>query len=261
MTTTQEETISNDLLYGVGVSNRKLYDAIRDKHRNRTASGTRDYLVKGSWRNLIDVYWQATSEQIDKGEAFYENARDESKLLGNELGLKGYKAITVGAGIISVLSPRMDWDLNLASAKVFIAEGHTNRQTNTNNRKAKLIQMGTDPMDVMGRDSHKTKAFYQAICSPLGNNEVWDLQGYGDKHTTLAVIDRHAGGAYIGKPLQEYQRNQITHWRVNKRISNAYFRGAKELLMPVNVFQAVVWNVFRDEFYMKQPYRMQRKRK
>ena len=260
MTTIQEEIISNDLLEPMKFD-RKLYHSIRDKKRNRTASGTRDYLVKGSYKNLMDVYWQATPEQIDKGEAFYENARDESKLLGNELGLKGHKAITVGAGIISVLSPRMDWDLNLASAKVFIAEGYTNRQTNTNNRKAKLIQMGTDPMEVMGRDSHKTKAFYQAICSPLGNNEVWDLQGYGDKHTTLAVIDRHAGGAYIGKPLQEYQRNQITHWRVNKRISNAYFRGAKELLMPVNVFQAVVWNVFRDENYGKRPYAIRRKRK
>ena len=183
MTTIQEEIISNDLLEPMKFD-RKLYHSIRDKKRNRTASGTRDYLVKGSYKNLMDVYWQATPEQIDKGEAFYENARDESKLLGNELGLKGHKAITVGAGIISVLSPRMDWDLNLASAKVFIAEGYTNRQTNTNNKKAELIQMGTDPMDVMGRDSHKTKAFYQAICSPLGNNEVCDLQGYGDKHTT-----------------------------------------------------------------------------
>ena len=116
-------------------------------------------------------------------------------------------------------------------------------------------------MDAMGRDSHKTKAFYQAIVSPLGNNEVWGLTGYGDKHIYLAVVDRHAGGAYLGKPLKEFQREQITHWRVNKRISNAYFKASKHLNIPVNIFQSIVWNVFRDANYNKKPYRIQRKRK
>ena len=230
--------------------------------RNRSKTGERQYLVQGSFRNLLNVYDDATNEQRLKGEVFYEDARDFAKELGNELGYSNsYKGLLIGAGILSVLSPRMDWDINKQAAKEFVSNRFTNRQTGQNNEKAMEIIKGKDPMDVMGRDSHKTKAFYQAIVSPLGNNEVWGLKGYGERHTHLAVIDRHAGGAYHGKPLQEYQRNQISHWRINRRISNAYFKAAKHVDIPVNIFQSIVWNVFRDENYNKKPYRIRRKRK
>ena len=229
--------------------------------RNRSKSGEKQYLVQGSWRNLLNVYWDATNEQRLKGEVFYEDARDFAKELGNDLGYaNSYKGLLIGGGILSVLSPRMDWDVNKLAAKEFVANRFTNRQTGPNNEKALLIVNGKDPMDAMGRESHKTKAFYQAIVNPLGNNEVWGLTGYGDKHTHLAVIDRHAGGAYHGKPLKEYQRAQISHWRINRRISNAYFKAAKHVNTPVNIFQSIVWNVFRDEFYKQRPYPIRRKR-
>ena len=213
--------------------------------RNRSKSGEKQYLVQGSWRNLLNVFWEADNEQRIKGEVFYEDARDFAKELGNDLGYaNSYKGLLIGAGILSVLSPRMDWDINKLAAKEFISNRFTNRQTGANNEKALLIAKGNDPMDVMGRESHKTKAFYQAIVSPLGNNEVWGLTGYGDKHTHLAVIDRHAGGAYNGKPLRYYQRAKISHWRINRRISNAYFKAAKHLNIPVNILESIVWNVF-----------------
>ena len=229
--------------------------------RNRTRSGEQSRIVQGSWRNLIKYYEMALPQQIIHGEAFYEDARDYAKEIGILAGYKYSHAVSIGAGIISVLSPRMDWDRNKEIAKQFILTGETKYQTQLNQTKAKDILSGKDPMDVMGRESHKTKAFYQAIVNPLGNNEVWGLTGYGDSHTYLAGIDRHAGGAYLGKPLKEFQREQITHWRVNKRISNAYFKAAKHVNIPVNIFQSIVWNVFRDEFYGKRPYAIRRKRK
>jgi len=179
--------------------------------RNRTRSGEQSRIVQGSWRNLIKYYDMALPQQIIHGEAFYEDARDVSKELGILAGYKYSHAVSIGAGIISVLSPRMDWDRNKEIAKQFILTGETKYQTQQNQIKAKEILSGKDPMDVMGRESHKTKAFYQAILNPNGNNEVWNLQGYAQKKTNLAVIDRHAGGAYTGKQLQEYQRIQLTH--------------------------------------------------
>ena len=260
MTIPQKQTILKGLtkVKGWKVKGISNYKA----SRNRTKRGERQYIVKGSWRNLLNVFWDADNEQRVKGELFYEEARDYAKELGNDLGYSNsYKGLLIGAGIVSVLSPRMDWDVNKLAAKDFVLNRFTNRQTGSNNDKALLIAKGNDTMDVMGRESHKTKAFYQAIVNPLGNNEVWGLTGYGDSHTHLAVIDRHAGGAYLGKPLKEFQREQITHWRVNKRISNAYFKAAKHVNIPVNIFQSIVWNVFRDEFYGKRPYAIRRKRK
>ena len=260
MTIPQKQTILKGLskVKGWKVTGISNYKATR----NRSKKGERQYIVKGSWRNLLNVYDDATNEQRLKGEVFYEEARDYAKELGNDLGYSNsYKGLLIGAGILSVLSPRMDWDVNKLAAKDFVLNRFTNRQTGSNNDKALLIAKGNDPMDVMGRESHKTKAFYQAIVNPLGNNEVWGLTGYGDSHTYLAVIDRHAGGAYLGKPLKEFQREQITHWRVNKRISNAYFKASKHVNIPVNIFQSIVWNVFRDEFYGKRPYAIRRKRK
>ena len=260
MTTSQKQTILKGLSKAKGwkVKGIGKYKATR----NRTKSGERQYIVQGSFRNLLNVYDGATNEQRIKGEVFYEDARDFAKELGNDLGYaNSYKGLLIGAGILSVLSPRMDWDINKLAAKEFVSNRFTNRQTGANNDKALLIAQGNDPMNVMGRDSHKTKAFYQAIINPLGNNEVWGLTGYGDKHTHLAVIDRHAGGAYMGKPLKEFQREQISHWRVNKRISHAYFTAAKHVNIPINIFQSIVWNVFRDEFYNKRPYAIRRKRK
>lgn len=259
MTASQKQTILKGLskVTGWHVKGIGTYKATR----NRTKAGERQYIVKGSWRNLLNVYDDATNEQRVKGEFFYEDARDFAKGLGNDLGYSNsYKGLLIGAGILAVLSPRTDWDVNKRAAKEFVLNKFTNRQTGANNEKALLITKGNNPMDVMGRDSHKTKAFYQAIVSPLGNNEVWGLTGYGDKHIYLAVVDRHAAGAYLGKPLQEYQREQITHWRVNKRISHAYFIAAKHVDIPVNIFQSIVWNVFRDEYYKKRPYPI-RKRK
>ena len=260
MTTPQKQTILKGLAKAKGwkVKGLAKYKATR----NRTKRGERQYIVRGSWRNLLNVYEDATNEQRIKGEVFYEDARDFAKELGNDLGYSNsYKGLILGAGIISVLSPRTNWEVNKQAAKEFVSNRFTNRQTGANNEKALLIAKGNDPMDVMGRESHKTKAFYKAICDPLGSNEVWGLTGYGDRHTHLAVVDRHAGGAYLGKQLQEFQREQITHWRVNKRISNAYFKASKHVNIPVNIFQSIVWNVFRDANYNKKPYNIQRKRK
>ena len=185
MTIPQKQTILKSLSKAKGWKVKGIgnYKATR----NRSKRGERQYIVKGSWRNLLNVYGDATNEQITKGEAFYEDARNFAKELGKALGFDGYRTVSIGAGIISVLSPRTDWDVNKLAAKEFVSNRFTNRQTGVNNEKALLVADGWDPMDAMGRDSHKTKAFYKAICDPLGNNEVWGLTGYKDKHTYLAL--------------------------------------------------------------------------
>ena len=216
--------------------------------------GSRQNIVKGSFRNILKTYEESTQEQRDKGLAFYEDARSQAYEIGKQLGYIGSNAVRQGAGIIAVLSPRMDWDKNLEIAFYVVNALNFSNQTERDKAKATRIMEGENPMLVMGRDSHKTKSFYQAMVNPLGNNEVYNLTGYGDKVTYLAVVDRHAGGVYKGMPLKEYQREQIGHWRVNRRISRGYFKAAKQLDMPVNDVQAITWVTFRDSWKGKKPY-------
>ena len=213
----------------------------------------RNRAVQGTYKNILNVYDRATQNQIDKGLSFYEDAREDAYIIGKQLGYKGSNAVMCGAGILSVLSPRTDYELNRQMA-YDLANGLPIQQTEANKAKAIRIMQGENPMLVMGRDSHKTKPFYQAILNPLGNNEVYGLTGYGNKPTHLAVIDRHAGGVYKGLPLSEKQREQIGNWRVNKRISNSYFRACKVLNLPVNILQGITWYVFRDLYKNKRLY-------
>ena len=213
----------------------------------------RNRSVQGTYKNILNVYSRATQNQIDKGLSFYEDAREDAYIIGKQLGYKGSNAVMCGAGILSVLSPRTDYELNRQMA-YDLANGLYIQQTEANKAKAIRIMQGENPMLVMGRDSHKTKPFFKAILNPLGNNEVYGLTGYGNKPTHLAVIDRHAGGVYKGLPLSEKQREQIGNWRVNKRISNSYFRACKVLNLPVNILQGITWYVFRDLYKNKRLY-------
>ena len=105
-------------------------------------------------------------------------------------------------------------------------------------------------MEVLGKQSYKTKAFYKAIKDPEGNNLIDYVVGF-DKPTEMAVIDRHAGGVYYGYPLIESERKQLSTWKVIKRISNAYIKVAEGLDIPLNELQAVTWHSFRNKYKNK----------
>lgn len=213
-------------------------------------------VIKGSYINILDRYMGATEEAKEYGANFYDNAHNIATEIGYELDYKGWEATEVGSAIIAIFSPRTDWDANVTYAFEFIKDRWVDKQTEINNRKALAILSGEKPMDVLGKTAYKVKPFYKAILNPNEDNLVTNLHGF-NKPVNLAVIDRHAGGVYFGKPLREYQRYYLGGWKVTRRISKAYFKVARILDMPVNVLQAIVWADFRDEFkhykHNKQP--------
>ena len=208
---------------------------------------------RGSYRNILKVYEESTLEQRNRGLSFYEDARSQAYDIGKSLGYIGSNAVRQGAGIIAVLSPRTDWDNNIKFAQNIVNQNFV-YQTERDKAKATRIMEGDDPMDVMGRHSHKTKAFYQALVNPLGRNEVYDLIGYTGK-AYLAVVDRHAGGVFKGQPLSKEHREKLREWRINRRVSNAYFRASRKLNIPVNDVQAITWVTFRDMYKNMKLYR------
>ena len=204
--------------------------------------------IKGSYRNILDEYFKSSKEEKMLGKLFYPNANATAIDIGNRLGFNSSEGLTIGAGIISALSPQTEWLNNITLAFEFIENKWANKQTKANNNKALKILDGQEPMDVLGPEAFKVKAFYKAIREPYGNNLIERVVGFPDNKKQLAVIDRHAGGVYFGWPLIEKERRQLGNWKTLGRISKAYFKVAQGLDIPVNELQAVTWHSFRNKY-------------
>ena len=203
--------------------------------------------IRGSYKNILGEYFNSSNEEKMLGKRFYPNAHATAIELGNELGVT-YDALSIGAGIIASLSPQTEWVRNLQYAYEFVQTKKCPSQTKANNAKALAILEGSDPMLVLGKGSYKVKAFYKAIVDPYGDNYITAVSGFKDNKTNLAVIDRHAGGIYLGYPLIEKERRQLTNWKTIHRISKGYFKVARGLNIPVNEVQAVTWHSFRNKY-------------
>ena len=191
-------------------------------------------VVKGSYQNIVDAYNVASEDSHTEGQNWYRDANSiavqVSKLLGTE-------DIRVGAGILSALSPQIDWGENVAQALKFASLGYSTMQTTANNDKAKKIQEGQDPDTILG--GNKVVPFYHAIVEPDGKYKP--------------VVDRHAIAVYYGKPVSRRDLGRaMSNPRVMRRIQSAYKRASKKVGQHYNVVQATTWVQHRkDKGYTK----------
>ena len=203
--------------------------------------------IIGSKEHIIECYEKSTTFDKHYGRNFYSLAQQKALLFGQSFGYPNDLALQVGAGLLAVYSPKMDWGRNIKVVEEFVNTGTVRNSTALINSNAQLISKCHDPMIVLGRLAYKTKAFYSAIRDPHGNQKVYNLEGIDDGYS-LCTIDRHAGGVYNGEPLIEKERNYLGHPKVYKRISNAYFNVARRLNIHVNDLQAITWYQFRGEY-------------
>ena len=217
--------------------------------------------IKGSYRNILNEYFNSSIEEKRLGNLFYPNANTTAIDIGNRLGFNGDEGLSIGAGIIAALSPQTDWLSNIVLAFEFAETKYAKKQTKANNNKALKILEGIDPMDALGPEAFKVKAFYMAIREPYGDNLVEKVSGFPNNLINLAVIDRHAGGVYFGWPLIEKERRQLGNWKTLSRISKAYFKVAEGLNIPINELQAVTWVSFRNKYQNKQALKIRKNRK
>jgi len=207
--------------------------------------------IKGSYKNILNEYFKSSREEKMLGKLFYPNANATAIDIGHRLGFNDSESLIVGAGIIAALSPQIEWLNNIVLAFEFVETKYAKKQTKANNNKALKILEGENPMDVLGREAFKVKAFYMAIVDPHGNNLIEKVSGFPNNKKQLAVIDRHAGGVYFGWPLIEKERRQLGNWKTLSRISKAYFKVAEGLNIPLNELQSVTWHSFRNKYQNK----------
>ena len=217
--------------------------------------------IKGSYRNILNEYFTSSVEEKELGKMFYPSANGIAKDIGNRLGFSDSEGLTIGAGILAALSPQTEWLNNINLAFEFVENKWANKQTKANNIKASKILIGENPMDVLGKEAFKVKAFYMAIKEPHGNNLIDNVSGFPNNKKQLAVIDRHAGGVYFGYPLIERERKQLSNWKTLSRISKAYFKVAHGLNISVNEVQAVTWHSHRNKYQNKKALTIRKGRK
>lgn len=185
--------------------------------------------------NILSVYHKAYDPQIEIGMQWYAKAHRLARDMSIQHKLKSYR---YAAGILSVLSPAVNWERNIIDAHtVCSAEDEDNIVVSTYGqfvKKALAIKHGTDPDDVIKRKSApKTWAFYQCISRPMNNLYV--------------TIDRHAVAIAQGKRYGDTERSSfLKRVGVYEAVSDAYREAAEQVgILPLQM-QAVTWVTYRD---------------
>jgi len=170
--------------------------------------------------NIRDAWDSASDDQITRGRAWYTVAHDIAEMVGNG-------DVRKGAGIISALSPRMQWDRNVTIAINACNSGHATGAMSASLNKAQAILDGADPETVLPM-SAKTGNFYLNIVNPKGTDAVTvDCWAY-----RVATRDWSAAGPKSAKDYRE--------------VADAYRTVASELgEIPADV-QAGTWNWARE---------------
>lgn len=176
---------------------------------------------------ILATYNTATEDQMLDGKSWYPTANHLAARLDPE---NPWRA----AGVISALSPQMDWDRNMFLTERTYAEGLAYGCLGASCRKANEIYNGTgreaDVLPVLG--GRKTTAFAISIMEP--------------DHPTNVVVDRHAVSIALGRTSDDADVATLNRKGGYDWYADAYRAAAEIAGVTPNVMQAVTWTVWRE---------------
>lgn len=177
-------------------------------------------------RNITRAFRECVATDawsFHEGMIWYAVRRQESEKLDPDNPARA-------AAIIAVLSPRLEWSLNLQMAKSVYA-GRPARGLGANIAKAHAIYSGAVPESVV--KGPKVTSFWRNIVSP--------------DDATPVTVDRHAIDIACGKAQSDSERSLALRANGYLDIAEMYRRAAKILskeygqtILPQQV-QAVTW--------------------
>jgi hypothetical protein len=180
-----------------------------------------DSLMVAFIDNICSVYRRATDAHIEAGTAWYQEAHNLA------LALTPHD-VTIGAGVIAVLSPKTLWERNQELAIRAFHDGISTGGLGPNCAKANRIMAGEPAELVIG--GPKVTSFYRTIVDPNGDHD--------------AVIDRHAYDIAMGKRMPEKDRkiNRTTY----REMVAAYAQAAFAFDTTPTILQAATWVAWRE---------------
>jgi len=190
--------------------------------------------------NILEIYKQATDNEINGGKLWYNQANEISRLMSIKYNLTIYQAV----GIIAALSPATSWSQNIIDSNHFcssLAAGKNIKAvvvtTYGNNKdKAYFIYLHSELTKdeifkvLLGSSKkvNKTSSFFLNILSPESDD--------------IVTIDRHSFRVNLG--ITELIDIKLTEKRY-KLMSQAYIKASNILEVNALQLQAVTWLVFR----------------
>jgi hypothetical protein len=190
--------------------------------------------------NILEIYKQASNEDISLGKLWYYQANDIARLMAVKYNLK----IEQTAGIIAALSPGTNWNQNIIDA----------------NNLCSLLGTGKDIHSITCTTygQNKLKASYLYQNSQLTKNEIFQvLLGCSRKVNKtssfflnilqpdcddLCTIDRHAYRINLG--ITESIDVPLTEKRY-LCMNKAYKQASSQLNISAIELQAITWLTFR----------------
>ena len=193
-------------------------------------------------RRILAAWKDATTGESIAGRDWYQLAHDECLRIAQESG----QSVSTVAGVVAAISPGLRWSRNIFWARELVIawpEGRAEEllvptYSKGNTAKAVRILAGESPESVLR--GPKVTAFYRLI-RDRGANEL-DV-----------CVDGHAyalatgwGGAIRSDPYSDAHDPTKTV-RISKpelrRVTQAYIRLARKLVVYPNVLQATTWLV------------------
>lgn len=174
-------------------------------------------------RRIVALYDGASEDDRNSGELWYQVANSDCVAIAAEFNL----SVDQACGVVAALSPNLRWDRNIKAARAVLAGG-TSEAYPANEFKARRIQAGETPLDVLG--GLKVRAFYGNLLSG----------GYD----TGVTVDGHAFNAAHGL-VQPVKAARVTP-REHSRVSRAYRAAARLRGTTAPAMQATVWIVWRE---------------
>lgn len=173
--------------------------------------------------NIIDTWERSTTLERSRGAAWYSDAHDHAASISSILGTDD---IRVGAGVIAILSPQVEWSINLEEAyrlaldvaDTGMTDDNTYRAFRRNVWRAWHAATEHDHIDEIV-SGPKVSAFYRAIAGLSGG----------------PVVDRHATRVATGHTF-----DAVTP-RTFHDVQCAYLDAAEALGIDVHTLQATAW--------------------
>lgn len=177
--------------------------------------------------NVLAVYRTADDAQRADGMTWYVEAHALAITLARSAGHDILRA----AGVISALSPRMNWARNQTLAIRTYAEGGISAGAlGVSVRLADAIYNGADVMSTL--KAPKTRAFATVIADPTDTQNV--------------VIDRHAMSVAHGRQTTDAESAALGRKGWYEAYATAYRKAAAEVGITASQMQAVTWVAWRE---------------
>jgi hypothetical protein len=177
-------------------------------------------------KNILNILSFATAQEIEEGKVWYKEAQAFAKQQAETYGV----SLEIVAGIISALSPGVDWERNKAETLV-VLNGDRSHKFGTygpNVKKAFEIRNAGLHVNVATFfPANKTYNFYHNIINPADTNFV--------------TIDRHALSVALGAVRADKSITNVEY----RELATAYNKAAKKAnLLPCEI-QAITWVKWR----------------